>query len=367
MSTNGTTRDGITSWTVQTFGLMNRRGINTIDTIAFDDTPGDLLDELQIAGICSHILPSRRQRPFAYMRALRALIKKNQYEVIHINGNSGTVAIELACSLGTTAKARIVHSRNTQGKHPIMDRVLRPAVHALCTDRAACGRDAGKWLFGERDFTVLPNGRDLSTYVYSATGRDEVRAELGLTPQHIAVGHVGNFNPEKNHKFLIEAFAQARLRNPKLRLFLLGDGNLRSSIVEQVQAYGLTGDVTLLGRTPRVAEYLTAFDLAVLPSTHEGFPNVVIESQLSGLPILVNSTVTDECAVTELVHSIPANDLSRWVERIQAAAPIDREPASRAARERLKSAGYDAETSALRLRDLYDSIAERDRVQPTSS
>ncbi|MCH8563288.1 glycosyltransferase [Nesterenkonia sp. YGD6] len=346
---------------------MDRDGIEAVDTIAFDGVPDSILEQLNAAQIRTHILPSRRRRPIAYMHSLHRLVRQNKYDVVHINGNSGTVAIDLISCLGTGARARIVHSRNTQGRYGTLDKLLSPVMQNLCTDRVACGRDAGHWLFGTRTFTVIPNGRDFGEYSYNSETRRLVRCELGLSEENVAVGHVGNFNEAKNHKFLIETFALALGRNPDLRLFLVGDGALRTDAEAQARALGIEQEVVFLGRSARVPEFINALDIALLPSLYEGFPNVVIEWQISGLPSLVSTAVTDECAVTGLVEAIPAGDLYAWAERIACAVPVDRTSASRDAQQLLQAAGYEAREGAARLRVLYSAIALREELAASPS
>ena len=351
----------------QYFARMDRAGFDAVATVAFDDVDGTVLDELRAARVVTHLLPSRRRHPLKYMLALRRLIRKNGYDSVHVNGNSGTVAIDLLSLMGVGVRVRIVHSHNTQSGHKTLDKLLKPIMLLLSTDRLACGRDAGVWMFGAHPFKVIPNGRDFDLYSFAPGTRDRVRRELDLSDEHIAVGHVGAFNAAKNHRFLLEAFALARSQNRRLRLFLIGDGILRSDIEESVRSLGLSMDVALLGRSPRVPEYMSAFDLLVLPSRHEGLPNVVIEAQISGLPTLVSANVTDECAVTGLVEFISGDDASEWARRMASVERVDRGTASREAQQQLRSAGYEVGEGAAKLRSLYMAIARRERLQAVSS
>lgn len=362
LSTNGARRDGITSWMIQSYAKLDRSGIESIDTVGFDDVPASVVAQLADAGLSLQILPSRPRRTLAYVFSLRRLVRRGGYDIVHINGNSGTVALELLATFGVAGRTRIVHSRNTQGKHDLLDKLLRPIMDRLCTDRVACGRDAGKWLFGEQSFSVIPNGREFDDYRFSQATRARLRQELGLLDSDLAVGQIGNLNAEKNHLFMLESFAAAYETRKSLRLYLVGEGALRTEIEDRVRELGLNEVVTLLGRSSRVPELLCAFDLAVLPSLYEGFPNVVIESQISGLPSIVSTTVTDECAVTSLVERLPISDHADWSRRLASAAHANREDASAVACVELEVAGYEAGEGARRLRELYARIAEREEI-----
>lgn len=361
-STNGVHRDGITQWLIQAVSTMDRRGIEQVDTIAFPEAYATYIDQLHAVGVGTHFLPSRRKNPIAYALALRRLVRRHSYDIVHISGNSGTIAIDLLACAGV--KARIVHSHNTAGWYPHADRLLRPLMNALITDRAACGHDAGRWLFGDAPFTVIPNGRDFSAYDFSPGTRDRIRAQLGIPDGRYVIGHVGGFNEQKNHAFLIEAFAAALKKSPDLHLILVGEGDLMPAAQAQARRLGIEGHVNFLGRRTDVGALICAFDLAVLPSLYEGFPTVAVEWQINGLPSLISSTVTQECAVTDLVRFLPAGDLSAWAEAM-ADAPshdFDRTSASRSAQTMLRDAGYEAGGSVDRLNNLYATIERREGV-----
>lgn len=357
LSTNGVLHDGITAWIVQNFGRMQRKKVKFVDTVAFVGVDVSLLDDMKAAGIRTHILPSRKRNPVAYARSLLRLLHKNSYDVVHIHGNSATVILDAVCCLIAGVRHRIVHSHNTSANWPWLHYLLRPLVVSLATTRVACGRDAGRWLFGRADFTILPNGRPLPVFAYSPTSRTLTRQELGFSGEIIAIGHVGNFTEQKNHRFLLRAFSDARDLNPLLRLVLVGDGARRSDIEEQVAELGLGELVTLVGRTSRVSDYLCAFDAAVLPSLHEGFPTVLVEWQANGLPSLVSTAVTEDCAITDLVHFVPAGDLASWTKSIAQTEQVERGSLSEMAQVTLTNAGYDAESSARRLEHLYESFS----------
>ncbi len=357
-STNGILRDGITSWMREYFARITLPD-SSFHTLAFERTPAQMLDEISKLGLKVHEVPSRRSRPIHFFWALRRLLYREGFDAIHINGNSGTVALDLAAAVGTHTRVRIVHSRNTSGTHQIYDRVLRPVMHILTTDRLACDQDAGRWLFGSAAFTVLHNGRDLSSYAFNAESRRRVRTQLGINDRATLVGHVGSFNAQKNHKFLIDVFAEACSRNPELHLVLVGAGPLQNSVIRYVRCLGLSQNITFLGECQDVAEVLSALDLAMLPSLYEGLPNVVIEWQANGLPSIVSSTVTRECAVTDLVKFCPVGEVEPWVRALTSSPVLDRTTASDLARRRLADTGFDIDQGVAALQSIYEQIRTR--------
>lgn len=356
-STNGVLRDGITAWMKSHLARMDQTDIE-LHALAFEDTPDDLLSEIRACGLQVHLVPSRR-KPLRFAVALNKTLRAGNYDAIHINGNSSTVAFDLLATMGTGVRARIVHSHNTTGSHPIYTAMLRPVASILTTDRWACGREAGRWMFGDRPCVVLPNGNDLSAYAFDPEIRERMRPRLSASADDIVIGHVGMFNAQKNHDLMVRVFARAHAQNPRLRLALIGEGHLRESIEQLAEELGVRSRITFIGLSSEVPQFLSAFDAAVLPSLHEGLPSVVVEWQANGLRSYVSDDVTDECAITDLVSFLPLDDVDGWVRALTQVAAVDRSSASRRAQETLRSAGYDATDGAARLRRTYLQIGDR--------
>lgn len=362
LSTNGIMVDGITSWMKSTFSAMDLNGLE-ISTTAFEECPSDVIDSVRRCGIEVIVVPNRKKRPLEYILAFRDLLRASHFDVIHVCCNSAMAAFELAVAKKCVSGMRIAHSRNTMCSHRFASFLLNPLFQTCVTDRYACGIDAGKWLFGNRPFTVIPNGKDLAAYAFSPEDREASRVELGLSEDEVAFGHVGGFNEQKNHGKLIEVFAELYRRNPSRRLFLVGEGHLMSEVEEKVGALGLDGAVQFLGRRDDVPRLLNAMDCMVFPSLYEGFPNVVLEWQLNGLPVVMSDAITDECAITPLVSQTAlAASPAVWAdaaERVMGGR--NRMSDSRASCEAAKAAGYDIYENSAMLRRLYFEGVERCR------
>lgn len=360
ISTNGILKDGITAWLVATFGAMDLEGLS-VTTVAFDDVYRGVAEDIEAAGVEVVTLPPRQHDLWAYFRALKRLLKSRRFDVVHVCCNSALAAIELVQAKRSAVGMRIAHSHNTMCSHRVANVLLNPLFQSSLTDRYACGRDAGTWLFGNRPFTVIPNGKDLSAYGFDPEARKAIRKELGLVEGEVAFGHVGGFNEQKNHTKLIETFAELYRRDPSKRLFLVGEGHLRPEVKEKAGALGVAEAVRFLGRRDDVPRLLNGFDCMVFPSLYEGFPNVVLEWQLNGLPVVMSDTVTDECAITPLVSQVLLNAPAfEWADAVERAmAGRDRAADSDAACKAAKAAGYDIRENAAMLRRLYIEGVER--------
>jgi len=354
LGTSGVLNDGITSWMRQTFGAMNLEGLEIV-TVAFEDCDPSVVDAVEKVGIRVVTVPSRKKNPRAYVRAYRALLEKENFSIVHVCCNSALASFELREARKYSVKMRIAHSHNTTCGHRVADRLLRPVLYREATDYYACGKDAGKWLFGNRQFKVIPNGKDLGLFTFSSSVRVGARAELGLNDDAIALGHVGRFNAQKNHGKLLEIFKELRGRSPRYELVLIGDGALFNQTKENAESLGIQNHVHFLGRRDDVPQLLNAMDCMVFPSLYEGFPNVVLEWQLNGLPVVMSETITDECAITPLVSQVALNDSAAvWADAIEDALKgRDRALDSASGVNSAKTAGYDIRDNAAMLRRLY--------------
>lgn len=360
ISTNGILKDGITAWLVATFGAMDLKGLS-VTTVAFDGVERVVVEEVEAAGVEVVTLPSRQHDLRAYSRALKCLLESGHFDVVHVCCNSALAAIELVQARRSAVGMRIAHSHNTMCSHRVANLLLNPLFQSSLTERYACGRDAGKWLFGNRPFTVIPNGKNLPMYGFDLEARKTARKELGLAEGETAYGHVGGFNEQKNHVKLVKVFAELYRRDSSRRLFLIGDGHLMHEVKEKVGILGIAGAVSFLGRRDDAPRLLNGFDCMVFPSLHEGFPNVVLEWQLNGLPVVMSDTITDECVITPLVSQVPLNASSaEWADAVERAmAGHGRAADSEAARKAAKAAGYDIHENAAMLRGLYLEGVER--------
>ena len=157
----------------------------------------------------------------------------------------------------------------------------------------------------------------------------------------MVVGHIGRFSKQKNHKFLIEVFAQIKKSRPDAKLLLVGKGDLQDAVFAQVKAYGLTEDVIFAGTRSDIPAVLSAMDVFVFPSFHEGMPNAVIEAQATALPCVIADTITHTADITGLITYLPLGDGAVWADKTLEAVSVERKDTKQA----FVDNKYDIETS----------------------
>ena len=335
--------------------VCHMRRVNC-DVTFIGEPPEAIKRELENAGCSIFVVPGRLKTPVRYMLKLRRIIKNGGYDVVHVHGNSCTLAIELMAAKLAGVKVRAAHSHNTFCKFRLLHRLLRPLFDRLYTHPFACGKEAGEWLFPGKDVRIARVSTETGKYAFDPDIRKRYRNELSLDGCFV-IGCVANFNTQKNHAFLIDAFAEYHRLNANSRLVLVGDGPLRADMETVIAAKGLNGSVLLLGSRDDVPGILQACDVMTLPSLHEGFPGVLIEWQCAGLRALVSDAVTKDTDMTGLITYLPIDKgTGEWVEALLSLTEDEnRAETSAGAVRRVREKGYDIADNAHMLEQFYMS------------
>lgn len=206
----------------------------------------------------------------------------------------------------------IIHSHATRYSDKWLNarrnQILCYPIKFMKCNRIACSKAAGSFLFGremvhQNKVFILYNAIDCKKYQYNQKKREELRDYLGLQEKFV-IGHVGRFEKQKNHKFLIESFKILKKQSPDSALILIGSGSLRMLMERKVKDAGLEDDVFFLGQQDNSYDWYQAMDMFWLPSFYEGLPVVAVEAQASGLPCFLAETITEEVELLDTTRRL---------------------------------------------------------------
>ena len=308
---------------------------------------------ISMGGNIYHIIP-KSKGALKNFNDIRRLVKDNNYNyVMRISQHSLSGLELLAAKLGG-AKVRIFRSSNS---NTTSNSKLNQILHKLCmfmpnifsTVRIAPSTEAAEFMFGDGCIEqgkaeLLPNAIDTNTFKYNEMLRKHIRNEFNIDTNKLVVGHIGRFNQQKNHKFLIDVFAEVLKQKPNALLMLVGDGEKKSEIQEQIKSLGIEESVIFTGIRSDVPALLSAMDVFVFPSFYEGMPNTVIEAQATGLPCVIANTITREAGVTDCVRFKSLHDFAEsWADKTLSL--FDKDKADRSFySDKMKNAGYDIDS-----------------------
>lgn len=278
-----------------------------------------------------------------------------EYKIVHSNlSECSYLALQQAKKCGVPV--RIAHAHNVPRGVNLKMAVrydFRRRLPPYVTHCFACGKEAGDWLFPTRkkDVILLPNAIDTKAFSFNEVAASQVRKEWHLQDK-LVIGHVGRFDKQKNHQFLIKVFAEFRQAFPKSMLVLVGDGKEKSSIQRIVNQFNLNHAVKFLGVRTDVARIIQGFDLLLFPSLYEGFPVTLLEAQAAGLPCVIADTITKDCIVSDSVLQISLQKKpSDWADEIKQF--IQNIPSKKDGASLVKRAGYDIGDCAGWLENFY--------------
>lgn len=274
---------------------------------------GSLVEEAKEAGARSTVINSMERsvaprKDYATYRALRKLIRRIQPDVVHTHSSkAGIVGRAAAWKQRVPAVIHTIHGLPFhEGQSAIKrnlfikaERFAAKRCHKLIgITQAMCDTFKANNIGQAEQFTVVPSGVDIELWenpTRAATGfpnnaklRDEIRFQLGVPLDATVVGIVARFDPLKGHADLIRIAPQLIEKYPKLRLLFVGDGWHRTQVEAAVQEAGIGDRVLTTGfvQLRRVALLYRAMDVMVLPSYQEGQSRTLLESLLSGCPIV---------------------------------------------------------------------------------
>lgn len=357
-------RGGAENALMNYYRCIDRRQVQ-FDFLLTDQAKCDFEDEiLSLGGRIYRVPPLSMKNPFRYIRGVNRFFKDHpEYRVAHSHTSSKSV-LPLAIARFRGVPVRISHSHNSKSENGIRGHIrnaLMPLLKFTANIYYSCGEQAAVWLYGEHmastgKVTIIRNVIDASKFRFNANIRDAIRMKLGIADNEFVIGHVARFNRQKNHKFSVDILKELLSQNPGTILLLVGDGILRDDIIAHAKSLGVESKIRMVGVVPDVYNYEQAMDVFILPSFYEGLPLSIIEAQVSGLPCFTTKgTVSTECSVTDLVNYITLEAGAKaWADAIIKTRGIDRIDRF----DQIKAAGYDADSAAVTLQDLYLKLSK---------
>ncbi len=307
--------NGITSVIMNYFRNMNKANIQ-IDFLTINEISKEYQNEIEFYGSKIFTLP-RRKKIVSYIWGLAKLLKQGKYDIVHVHGNSATMAIETVTAKVNKIPVRIAHVHSTTCSHMKLHKILYPIFSATYTHGFACGKEAGKWLFGDKTFLVLPNAFETEKFQYNHNSREYWRDKLGIANCFV-IGNVGTLTEQKNQKYLLEIFSEIYNQNQSIRLLIVGSGKLYEDLEKFSNHLKCREGVIFQEATSSVNEIYSAMDLFTFPSVYEGFGIVMLEAQISGLPCIASTAVPKSVAFDNSVKFLPVEEesISLWCNGI---------------------------------------------------
>ncbi|WP_028969860.1 glycosyltransferase [Sphingomonas sp. URHD0057] len=308
---------GIESWLMHVL-RHDRASVVAHELLLMVEKPGAYEAEARSLGVRIHKVVKGRSWFSWLPRFYHFLRREGPFAAVHSHSSRIGGAI-LAVAALARVPARIAHQHDarsagpdfTGGREAFLRRANMVLTKLTATRRIGITETAIEDIAGpgwqrHKDCSILLYGFDFSSFDGAEARAAALRRSLDLRPGNRVVGHVGRFDPVKNHDFLLKVFARLARADPEARLVMVGRGSLEPEVRKLGEALGVADRLRFAGSTRDIAAYMALFDLFLFPSFSEGLGIVCVEAQAAGTPVLASDTVPREAAVVkEGFHVLP--------------------------------------------------------------
>lgn len=236
----------------------------------------------------------------AYFK-LRRVVKNFKPDVVHghmIHANLLSRLLRLTISIPKLVCTS--HSNNEGGALRILSYRLTDRLADISTNvsQDAVDEFVKKGAVKAGRMVAVVNGIDINRFVFNTNSRTALRHQLNLESKKMLLA-VGRLDKPKDYPNLLNAIAQLVNTRKDFKVFIAGDGPLKSELLSLVKRLEITDFVEFLGVRRDIPELMSAADFFVLPSAWEGFGLVVAEAMACKRVVVA----TDCGGVKEVVGS----------------------------------------------------------------
>ena len=303
-----------------------------IDVIGFSEYSSDFREEIESKCGKLFTLPRiHKDGIFSIISFYKNVLKKEgPYCMVHCHFSGPRALFFSIISKLHGIKRFVVHAHRAddeyKGKFSKVNLFIERVTSVLAADNlVSCSNMASRYIFGskyvlENKVMHLPNSISVKKYCINVSNdkKDSLRNELNINNDKIIIGHIGRFNIQKNHLFMVEIIKEMKNRNLNFIWLFIGDGEELENIKKLINKNDCEDYVRFLGRREDVNVLYSIIDVIVLPSFFEGLPTVIVEAQAAGVPSVVSSNVTTEVdmKIGILKFIDLEEDLDIWIKNI---------------------------------------------------
>lgn len=316
------------------------------DTIAYDD-------KLKEKGYRIYRVPHLKRNPLGYYKAVKKVFEWNGYDAVYVNMLTAANALPVFLYDHFQIRKLILHAHASSTVSGVIRRILHKVNRRYCNSKAtlrlACSEKAGKWLFEDKEFFVIPNAIDCERFKPSGKYRNTIREAYGVTENTLLLGHVGRFAEEKNHEFMIDILQKLVSDYVDAKIMFVGDGYTKSAVEQKVKEQNLQDRVIFVGTTSETEKYYPAFDVFLFPSIFEGFGMAALEAQSCGVPCICSDTLSPLLNVTRMNKNIGLEkSVTEWAKEVKDISNIQTNKMN----ERVRKSEFNIENQIRKLSDL---------------
>lgn len=245
---------------------------------------------------------TREISPYSDIRSLFeiiSLINKIQPHLVHVHSSKAGALVAIATLFVNIKSVYTVHGYvflegiNTIKKfvYTFIERINASLYdHIILMSSKDIHEAIKAHVLTKNNYSLIPNGLDedrVTSILSPMESRQYIQKYIDFPiADKILVGVIANLYHTKGIEYLIKSATRILEQFPNTLFIVIGDGELRPELEQLINTLSLQNKVFLPGRISDAYTLLKAFDLIVLPSIKEGFPYIILESTLAGIPII---------------------------------------------------------------------------------
>ena len=314
-----------------------------------------------------YVLPENKiyNRYFKVKKYLQKYVAINRYDLVHIN-LIDIYSFACAKTFKKNNATVILHSHNprfNESRKKIVN-YINNISHKNALKYSdyffSCSDLAGKSSFGD-NYKIIPNKADVGKFVFSNEDRENIRKKYNINQECVVFGTVARVTEQKNPLMALEIFKKYNLKNKNSKYIWIGKGNLLEEAKKYCEKESLKDNVLFIKESDNVERYYSAFDLFLLPSKYEGFGNVFLEAQASGLLTFASNMVPKEVNLSKIIKFIDLKEsVEDWELKIE--KYLDEKIENRIEFNKIiKASIFSLDNKRNELKEAYDYILEEDR------
>lgn len=310
--------NGVASVEMNYFRNINAEQVEfDFATLEYRETP--YIEEIEKRGGHVYVLPPVKDAK-KHLQACKKIIQEGKYDVVHDNTLFKSFPL-MWCAKKAGVPVRALHSHaaamGETRKKKVINTALLPILKSQCNVNLACSELAGKCMFGNKPFVVIPNAIDMKRFCLNKEVREQVRSAMGSSDK-VIVGTIGRLALQKNPFFAMDVFAEFLKIQPNAEYWWIGTGAEDEKVKQYAESKNLQGSVRFLGNRTDTAELYQGMDVFFMPSLFEGLPVTGIEAQATDLPCVFSDTITKELQYSNLVHYLSLDEnAEKWAQTLQ--------------------------------------------------
>ena len=272
--------------------------------------------------------PKSKDNIKAY-KQLKSIIDHEHYDIIHCNTPMGGIVTRLAAREARKRGTKVFYTahgfhfykgapkKNWMVFYPIEKWFSR------LTDKLITITDEDDKLASEKFHceTVRTHGVGVDEKRYSPADSKEkqrLRTEMGFSENQKVILCIGELLPNKNQQMAIHMMTEVVKQYPDAKLLIAGNGPEKENLQRLIASLDLQNNITLLGYVTNLQDYQHIADIGVSCSYREGLPLNIVESMLSGNPVVATNNRGHRELITDMVNGclVDVNDAKSMAAKV---------------------------------------------------